>query len=102
MYEPVTVGDEKFHLMGSPAFPQSIFIESHRIDACMDYAIRNGLEGIAIWALGGFKLPDLSFLLRFPFVEHLTILHADMLDISAINTLKNLNYLSIGGEPKQS
>ena len=65
MFEPVTVGDEKFHLMGPPAFPQSIFIESHRIDACMDYAARKGLVGIAVSALAGFKLPDLSFLLRF-------------------------------------
>lgn len=102
MYEPLTVGEERFHLMGPPSFPQSIFIESHRIDACMDYAARNGLAGIAISALGGFKLPDLSFLLRFPAVEHLTILHAEMLDISAIVTLKHLNYLQIGGVPKQS
>jgi protein phosphatase 1 regulatory subunit 7 len=101
MYEPLTVGEERFHLMGPLAFPQSIFIESHRIDACMDYAARNGLAGIAISALGGFKLPDLSFLLRFPTVEHLTILHADMLDISAIAALRDLKYLHLNGAPRQ-
>jgi len=102
MYEPLTVGEERFQLLGPPAFPQSIFIESHRIDACMDYAARNGLAGIAISALAGFKLLDLSFLVRFPSVEHLTILHADMLDISGITTLKNLKYLQMNGAPKQS
>jgi len=102
MYEPLTVGEEKFQLMGPPAFAHSIFVESHRIDACMDYAARNGLEGITISALKGFKLPDLSFLLRFPAVEHLTILQAEMLDISAIATLKDLKYLQMTGAPKQS
>jgi protein phosphatase 1 regulatory subunit 7 len=102
MYEPLTVGEARFQLMGPPALPQSIFIESHRIDACMEYAARNGLAGIAISALAGFKLPDLSFLLRFPAVEHLTILDAEMLDISAIASLKRLNYLKINGIPKQS
>ena len=102
MYEPITISEEKFHLMGPSTLPQSIFIESHRIDACMEYAARTGLGGIAISALGGFKLPDLSFLLRFPSVEHLTVLHAEMLDISAIATLKRLSYLKIDGVPKQS
>jgi len=101
MHQLNQVADEGFHLMGPPAFPQSVFIESHRIDACMEYAAHKGLEGIAISALGGFNLPDVSFLLRFPSVKHLTILHADMLDISAIAALKHLDYLQIDGPPKQ-
>lgn len=92
----------KFRLMGPPAFPQSVFVESHRIDACMEYAARHGLIGIAISPLGGFNLPDLSFLLRFPSVEHLTILHAEMLDISAISSLDRLKYLQISGVPRQA
>src|ERR1700722_2146451 len=102
MILPDVEGEGKFILMGPPAFPRSVFIESHRIDACMDYALRNHSGRISISPLGmGFELPDLSFLSRFPWVEHLTILHSDMIDISAVSTLSRLRYLQISGKAKQ-
>jgi hypothetical protein len=100
MDTPETSGTQ-FQLMGPPAFPQSIFIESDRIEACMEYAQKKRLTGIAISPLGGFRLPDLSFLKNFPNIEKLTILHSEMIDISSISTLKQLRYLQIEGKSKQ-
>src|SRR3984957_15366537 len=101
MILPELEGEEGFRLMGSPPFPRSIFIESHRIDACMDYALRNHSGRISISRLGmGFNLPDLSFLSRFPWVEHLTIQNSEMVDISAVSTLSRLRYLLISGKTK--
>jgi protein phosphatase 1 regulatory subunit 7 len=100
MNVPKTSGTQ-FQLMGPPAFPQSIFIESDRIEACMEYAQKEGLTGIAISPLGGFRLPNLSFLKSFPNIEKLTILHSEMIDISSVSTLKHLRYLQIEGKPKQ-
>lgn len=101
MFSREIEGEEGFQLMGPPAFPQSIFIESNRIDACMDYAARNHQGRIAVSPLGGFKLPNLSFLSRFPWVENLSILHSEMVDISAVSSLRNLHYLEISGATKQ-
>ena len=68
----------------------------------MEYAQKEGLTGIAISPLGGFRLPNLSFLKSFPNVEKLTILHSEMIDISAVSALKRLRYLQISGKSKQS
>jgi protein phosphatase 1 regulatory subunit 7 len=102
MISPEVEGEEGFRLMGPSAFPRSIFIESHRIDACMAYALRNHSGRIAISPLGGgFKLPDLSFLARFPWVEHVTIMYSEMIDVSAVSTLGRLRFLQISGTTKQ-
>lgn len=66
----------------------------------MDYAIRNDL-GIAIAPLAGFSSKDLSFLSRFPSVEHLTILDSEMIDVSGVSVLTKLRYLQISGRTKQ-
>src|ERR1700761_641572 len=95
-------GDD-FRLMGSPPFPQSVFVESHRIDECVNYARLKYSGRIAISPLGmGFELSNLSFLLRFPWIEHITIQNSDMVDISAVSSLRDLRYLSIFGKPKQA
>lgn len=87
--------------MGSAPFPRSIVVESHRIDACMEWAQRNHSGRIAILPLGYSKLPDLSFLSRFPWIEHLTIQNSEMIDISGVSTLGRLRYLQISGATKQ-
>lgn len=102
MFSPDTEGDDRFLLMGSQPFPRSVFIESDRIDDCMDYALRNHSGRISISPLSGFKFPNLSFLARFPWVERLTILHSEMIDISAVSSLGQLRYLQISGSTKQS
>jgi len=94
-------GEEGFVLMGSAPFPRSIVIEPHRIDACMEWALRNHSGRIAISPLGYSKLPDLSFLSRFPWVENLTIQNSEMIDISGVSTLGRLRYLQISGATKQ-
>jgi hypothetical protein len=101
MFSPEVEGEEQFRVMGPPAFPRSIFIESDRIDACMDYAARNHQGRIAISPLGGFRSPDLSFLARFPWVKHLTVMNSEMIDISAVSSLEQLRYLSLSGRTKQ-
>lgn len=87
--------------MGPPAFPRSVFIESDRIDACMEYAARNHQGRIAVSPLEGFKLPDLSFLSSFSWVESLSILHSEMVDISAVSFLGKLLRLHISGAARQ-
>lgn len=101
MYTPESSGAEGFHLIGPPAFPRSVLIESDRIEACVEYAEQEGLHGIAISPLSGFRLPDLSFLRNFPSIEKLTIMDSEMIDISSVSTLKGLRYLQISGKPKQ-
>jgi len=101
MFSPEVEGEGGFRLMGPPAFPRSIFIESDRIDACMDYAARNHQGRIAISALQRFRLPDISFLARFPWVEYLTILDSEMIDTSAVSSLGRLLRLHISGATKQ-
>jgi hypothetical protein len=66
----------------------------------MEYALRNDL-GIAIAPLAGFSSEDLSFLARFPWIEHLTILDSEMVDVSAVSVLRNLQYLQISGRTRQ-
>jgi hypothetical protein len=100
MYEPDRVGEEGFRLMGPPAFRRSIFVESQRIDACMEYAFSNDL-GVAIAPLTGFKSNDLSFLSRYPSIEHLTIMDSEKLDVSTVSSLRNLDYLKILGSTRQ-
>jgi len=100
MFSPNTEGDARFLLMGASPFPQSIFIESHRIDACMDWALRNHSGRVAISPLEGFRSPDLSFLARFPWVEHLTIMNSEMIDISAVSSLAQLRFLILSGKTR--
>src|SRR5689334_11666184 len=101
MYELERAGEQGFRLMGPPAFARSIVVESQRIDDCMDCALRNNL-GIAIAPLEGFSAGDLSFLSGFSWVERLTILDSEMVDVSAVSLMRNLRYLQISGRTKQT
>jgi len=104
MYSSGATLEDNFRLVGPPAFPRAVLIESDKLDACMDYALRNRnrLAGIAVAPLDGFKLPDLSFVSKFPWIDRLTILDSDEVDISAISGLKSLQYLQISGATKQT
>lgn len=80
----------------------ALWMDSDRIDSCVDYFAQRKLHGVVISPLDGFKLADLGFLTRrLPAVEHLVVLHADMIDISAVNDLRLLRSLQITGRPKQ-
>ncbi|QOY86919.1 hypothetical protein [Paludibaculum fermentans] len=80
----------------------ALWMDSDCLEACVDYFIRNKLYGIAISPLDGFKLSDLGFLTRcVPAVEHLVVLHVDMIDVSALNDLRLLRSLHMTGRPKQ-
>jgi protein phosphatase 1 regulatory subunit 7 len=101
MFSPEVEGEERFRLTGPPAFDRSVFIESDRIDACMDYAARHHQGRITISPLGEYRISDLSFLSRFPWVEHLTIMDSEMIDISSVCSLRQLRYLALSGRTKQ-
>ena len=87
--------------MGPAAFPRSVFIESNRIEACMDFAKNNHAGRIAVSSSTGFHLSNLSFLSRYPWVEHLTLMESEAFDISEVNSLQNLRFLQISGRTKQ-
>jgi protein phosphatase 1 regulatory subunit 7 len=76
-------------------------IDSDHMESCIDHFVRNKLHGIVVSPLDGFKLSDLAFLTRLQPVEHLVVLHADMIDVSAINGLPLLRNLQMTGKPKQ-
>ena len=67
----------------------------------MEYALQNHMGHVAVSPLWGFKFPDLSFLSGFPWVEHLTVMDSEMIDISAISSLGKLRYLQLSGRAKQ-
>jgi protein phosphatase 1 regulatory subunit 7 len=93
--------DEDVRIIDLGAGRIGVWLDSDCLDICLDYFRRNKLHGIAISPLDGFKLADLGFLARLPAVEHLVVLHADMINVSAINGLHLLRNLQMTGKPKQ-
>lgn len=93
------VGADGFTFLDSG---QSIWIDSTRIDECLEYIKANEIKGAAVSPLGGFNLKTLDFLKSCGSLKRLTILPAEDLDISLVNGLQELEYLLLGGRPKQA
>lgn len=103
MEHPKHNHDEKeFRFVSFRGIETKIWIESDRIDACMEQVGKRNLQGIAVSPLDGFfKNDSLDFLEQYPSIESLTVLHAEMVDVSAINRLPKLRHLQLSGKAKQ-
>ena len=74
---------------------KAIWIESDRIEDCMEYYVKNNLNVIAISPYKGFLYNDLSFLDKYPYIEGIFITSASRIDISKIMSLTQLKYITI-------
>ena len=73
------------------------WIESDRIQDCMDYYLAENLDGIGLSNIHGYKLKDIRFLKNFPFLKGLVITEPNVIDITGIEDLRHLKYVSISG-----
>jgi len=75
-----------------------IYIDSNRIDECLNYYRQHHIDGVGInpWSKTPFKGNSLAFLEKIPELRALAIQNAKKFDTTPLMTLKKLQYLSIG------
>lgn len=90
------VTTDGFQTTAIPGYSTRLLIlESNRLRACLDYAVKKNIKGIATSKNFGYNLTDLNFLHQYDFFTEV-FFGSDLEDISAIYALKNLQKLSIG------
>jgi len=72
-----------------------IWVESARIDSCIEVLRRENLDGIAISKSMGYELSDVDFLREHTYLNGLIFSYAKGIDISALSSLQNLRLLSV-------
>jgi len=78
-----------------------VWIDDEHIEACVEQ-VRNGTaDGLAVSPAMGYRLPDIAFLRSYPFVKGVILSAASSLDVSALECLENLEFLSVA-ENKQT
>ncbi|MEI7767715.1 MAG: hypothetical protein WCJ97_09800 [Phycisphaerae bacterium] len=83
-----------FYLIKGPG-PGAVWIESDRINDCMEYYKKHGLSHIAISSAMGYALRDIDFLQDYPCIQGVILSSVRNIDISGLAILKKLEYLSI-------
>lgn len=78
-----------------------ICIESDRIEECMDYCMEKDVDGIYLSQIYGYRLSDIQFLKDYLQIKGLVISDNCSVDISGIEELKNLKFISFA-KTKQS
>lgn len=68
---------------------KAVFIESDRIDECIEYARASGVSRLAIAYYTGYRNNELKFLERCDFASELSIQDGDKYDIEGISSLKD-------------
>jgi protein phosphatase 1 regulatory subunit 7 len=87
---------EKFHVVDSLDGHKTITIRSDFIDECMEYYNHHeDIDGVYICPILGYKLQDISFLQQHKYVKGVNISDADRIDLSGIENLKELEYISL-------
>ncbi|MDE1192510.1 MAG: hypothetical protein PW786_10265 [Arachidicoccus sp.] len=79
---------------------KSIIVNSDQIEECMRIYIENNLDGVAITTSHDYKLQNVDFLANYPNIKQLSISDG-IEDISAINTLHDLESLMISGKNRK-
>jgi hypothetical protein len=69
-------------------------VESDRLEQCMQYAIKQGINRIFIHSYDGYKLENVNFLQEYNFFTGVSITD-ELIEISGIHNLKDLKYLSL-------
>lgn len=74
---------------------KTLWINSKRIDECMEFYLKNNLDGIGISPFNGYKEKNIDFLKNHSYVKGLILPYAKGIDISRIQELTELVYVSI-------
>jgi protein phosphatase 1 regulatory subunit 7 len=89
---------ERFHVIDWGKEHKLLTIESERIDECMRYYEDDeSLDGVYLCRGLGYKLDDISFLENHKSIRGLVIPDGTHIDISGIECLTGLRYISISG-----
>ena len=78
-----------------------IWLRSDDLDGCIQYYQDNKLDGFGISQYEGFEDQRLEFLKKFPRLEALVIPYANKFDISPLQSLKQLRFLSLSGSTQE-
>ena len=71
-----------------------MWIDSTRIDQCMEYYRNHALDGIGICSYHGYKKNEIEFLKEHTYVKGVVFTDAKSIDISPIKLLKKLIYIN--------
>lgn len=74
-----------------------VWIEDDHVEACMDRVQRGEAAGVAVSPYMGYSLSDVSFLRSYPDVEAVVLSDASETDLSALEDLADLRFLSVAG-----
>ncbi len=72
-----------------------IWIDSDRLDKCLEYYKMKNLDGIGISPYSGFKLDNLNFLEKYEEIQGLILVYSQKFDYKPIYKLKNLRFISL-------
>jgi len=87
-------------LQNSNGFSQ-LYIDSSRLDECLEYMISHNFKNIIISSYQGFAIEDLSFLSRIgDFIEGVVVSGTSFENTGIINTLHKLKFLGITDDKK--
>jgi hypothetical protein len=94
---------EGFKLLRGTNGELSLFIDSSRLDECIEFMISHQFKHIHINSYQGYALRDLDFLSRIDdFVEGIVILEAHHANLEIVNTLHKLKSLGFGDDKKST
>lgn len=74
-----------------------LWIESGRLEECMSHFYDGGFDGIGIGPRMGYSFGNVEFLREHTGVEHVVLLDATGLDLTALPVLSGLSYLQLDG-----
>lgn len=91
---------EGFKLLQGTLGFQELFINSTRLDECIEYMFRNNIKNISVDSFHGYSLKNLDFLSRVAdYIEGITIPET-YFDNQIVNTLHKLKFLGITNNKK--
>ncbi|MGV8096315.1 MAG: hypothetical protein AB2L24_31050 [Mangrovibacterium sp.] len=79
---------------------EALFINSSRIDDCINFLTENNYKSITVNSFQGYSLKDLNFLDKLKDLVESIVIGENHYDISIINTLHKLRYLGIADNKK--
>ncbi len=80
---------------------KTLWIDSTRVEECMNYYRQHNLDGIGISPFNGYQNDEIEFLKEHRYVKGIVLPYAKAIDISPIKKLDELTYVSIA-ENKQA
>lgn len=91
----ISVSDETRYL--DWADHRLIWVNDQHIEACMQQTQNGAADGIAVSADMGYRLDDIDFLRSYPDLKGVVLPDAAGMDLSALEGLSKLEFLSVAG-----